>query len=63
MIFPVCALITVGLFSILLVPKSLLELLYFKDRQDAKETIKIFVAVLLALSVSSGFSVLINYMG
>lgn len=54
-------LITTVLFITFLLPKSILEFVYFKDKESALKTMQLFLAVLLAMLVATGFSVLLNY--
>lgn len=56
-------LIVMGLATLGLLPKAVLEVGYFKDTKSAKKTLTIWAVLICALGVSLCFSLLLNYFG
>ncbi len=59
----VSELIVMGLATLGLLPKALLEAKYFKDTKSARKTLAIWTVLIGTLGVSLYFSLLLNYFG
>lgn len=54
-------LIAISLISLGLIPKAILEAMYFQDRKEAKRTLLRWFLLTIVLVVALGFSLLIDY--